>query len=58
MNRENTNSILSCLLHIPIALIQSIHTLPLGAKYWIDEFVLDDDPLLPEKERNTTNLLA
>jgi len=23
-------------------------------EYWIDEFVFDDDPLLPEKERNKT----
>lgn len=24
-------------------------------EYWIDEFVFDDDPLLPEKERNKKN---
>ncbi|MFI5128731.1 MAG: hypothetical protein ACHQFX_02020 [Chitinophagales bacterium] len=27
---------------------------PGKSEYWIDEFVFDDDPLLPEKERNRT----
>ena len=25
---------------------------PGKTEYWIDEFVFDDDPLLPDKERN------
>ena len=28
---------------------------PGKTEYWIDEFVFDDDPLLPDKERNRTN---
>ncbi|MBL7740471.1 MAG: hypothetical protein JNK14_14735 [Chitinophagaceae bacterium] len=28
---------------------------PGKTEYWIDEFVFDDDPLLPEKERNRPN---
>jgi protocatechuate 3,4-dioxygenase, beta subunit len=28
---------------------------PGKSEYWIDEFVFDDDPLLPEKERNRPN---
>ncbi len=28
---------------------------PGKTEYWIDEFVFDDDPLLPERERNRPN---
>ncbi len=37
---------------------QHIHPIilePSGTYYWIDEFVFDDDPLLPDEERNRKN---
>jgi len=31
---------------------------PGKSEYWIDEFLFDDDPLLPSKERNKTNAVG
>ncbi|HET6994702.1 MAG TPA: hypothetical protein VFI06_06955, partial [Chitinophagaceae bacterium] len=31
---------------------------PGKTEYWIDEFVFDDDPLLPEKERTKANAVG